>query len=356
MGAVQFLSPTAGIGLTAGTLICFKHSKTGSQVSFKAQPVRVALSSDGGQSWRLTGTAAPVGLTPSTPSGEQLVTASPARIWAIVGKGRLITTTDGGRRWRRVTIPGPVVELTRRGDRIWSVTCPHVTSRAWPLACRPQVWRAPIGTGLWTQVSLPNLTAQDADVPLTIASDQSILLDLLPATRSATGELAISTDAGSTWRTRPDPTWDGHPCMSAGDLTAAPPRTFWLLCLGGAAAGSSTKALLQSTNSGSTWRVVSAVTSLTERPSPGSIPLAEPGALAAGSAHRVWLSTTNGLVESDDGGGTWTEVSSAFDPGGWPTVISILDARHAWILAPGAGLWSTTDGTHWKPAGPLHTE
>jgi photosystem II stability/assembly factor-like uncharacterized protein len=356
MGAVQFLSPTTGIGLTASTLICFEQGKTGSQVSFKAQPVSVALSNDGGQSWRLTGTAAPTGPTPSTASGEQLVAASPARIWAIVGKGRLLATADGGRSWRRVTFPGPVVELTRSGNRIWAATCLHVTSSSWPLACRPQLWRAPIGTGFWTQVSLPNLTAQDPDVHLTIASGQSMLLDLLPATRSVTGEMAISTNGGSTWRTRPDPTWDGHSCMSAGDLTAAPPRTFWLLCLGGAAAGSSTKALLRSTNSGGTWSAVSAVTSLTRKPPSDSIPLAEPSALAAGSAQRVWLSTTNWLAESDNAGRTWADVSSAFDPGGWPTVISVLDATHAWLLAPGAGLWSTTDGAHWKPTGPLHTE
>jgi hypothetical protein len=355
MGAVQFLSPTAGIGVTASTLLCFKHSKTGTQVSFRAEPVRIALSSDGGRSWRLTGTVAPVGPTLSSPSGEQLVAASPDRVWAIVGKGRLLATTDGGRSWRRIAIPAPALGLASSGDHIWSMTCARVMSRASQFACRPQLWRALISSGVWTQVTLPKLTAQEPYLGLTVSSGGTILLDLLTAGPSATAEMAISTDAGSTWHTRSDPTWNGHPCMSAGDVASAAPATFWLLCLGGAAAGSSTKALLQSTNSGRTWRVVSAVSSLTRQPPPGSIPLAEPSALAAGSTQRVWLSTTNSLAESDDGGRTWNSVPSAFDPDGWSTVISVLDARHAWLLAPGVGMWSTTDGVRWNATGPLHT-
>jgi photosystem II stability/assembly factor-like uncharacterized protein len=205
------------------------------------------------------------------------------------------------------------------------------------------------------QVTLPTLTAQDPDVNLAIASDQNIVVDLPNTANRARGEMAISTDDGKSWHTRTDPTWGGRPCTGVGDLTATAPGTFWLLCLGGAAAGSSTKALLQSTNSASTWRTVSSLRSLIRRPPRGSLPLAEPSALAAGSAQRVWLATTNWLAESDDGGKTWNNVPAASDPGGWPTVISVLDARHAWLLAPGAGLWSTTDGENWKPTGPLHT-
>ncbi len=355
MGAVQFFTPTDGIGLTASTLICSKHSKTGSQVSLRTQPVRLALSSDGGRSWRLTGTVALAASTTPMTSGEQLVAASSNRVWAIGGNGGLLATADKGRSWRRVMIPGRAVQLARSGDHVWSLTCVKVKSRAWPSACRPQLWRAPIGTGAWVRVMLPKLTAQDPDVNLAIASGQSIVVDLLNTGIRARGEMAISTNGGSNWHTRPDPIWDGHPCTGVGDLTATAPSTFWLLCLGGAAAGSSTKALLESTNSASTWSTVSAVTSLVRRPPRGSLPLAEPSALAAGSTKRVWLATTNGLAESADGGKTWNDVPAAFDPGGWPTVISVLDARHAWLLAPGAGLWSTTDGENWKPTGSLHT-
>lgn len=85
------------------------------------------------------------------------------------------------------------------------------------------------------------------------------------------------------------------------------------------------------------------------------MPLAEPSALAAGSPTRLWLSLTNGLAESNDSGRQWTDVPHAFDPGGWSTVIDVFDPEHAWVLAPGTGLWRTTDGLLWHADGPLNT-
>ncbi len=356
MGAVQFFSPTSGVGLTAAQLICFKRGRTGSQVSLRPQPVRVAVTGDGGRSWQVTGTAAPAGPPRASPSGEELVAGSPQRLWAVVGSGRLVDTGDAGRNWRQATFPGPVLQLLRSGDELWSLSCPHVASPNAPLACRPQLWHAPIDSGIWTQVTVPGLTAQAPEyVDMAVTEDRRVLLSLMTAGRTATGELAISTDAGVTWRTRLEPRWDGHACTFGGALAGAPPTTFWLLCVGTGAAGSSPKGLLQTTDSGSTWTTVSAVPSLTRKPPPGSISVSEPSALAAGSVDRLWLAVTNGLTQSDDGGRSWSVVPTAVDPGGWPTTIAVLDAQHAWLLAPGAGLWSTTDGRHWEPVGALHT-
>jgi hypothetical protein len=90
------------------------------------------------------------------------------------------------------------------------------------------------------------------------------------------------------------------------------------------------------------------------RPGSGSIPLQEPSALAAGSDGRLWLSLTNGLAESDDGGHRWT-YPRIVNPYGWETMLNVLDANHAWLLAPGAGLWRTTDGLHWRAISSLNT-
>ena len=57
--------------------------------------------------------------------------------------------------------------------------------------------------------------------------------------------------------------WDG---------LAAARKNWWLLCLGGAAAGASEKALLHTTDRGRTWTVISQVTSLTTPPPPGARP------------------------------------------------------------------------------------
>jgi len=94
---------------------------------------------------------------------------------------------------------------------------------------------------------------------------------------------------------RSDPSWMGRPCRAA--AFAAAGRSWWLLCLGSAAAGSSEKALLDTTDGGRIWTTASQVMSLTAPPRPGAIPLQEP---------------------------------------------------HAWLLAPGQGLWRTTDGRHWR--------
>jgi hypothetical protein len=186
------------------------------------------------------------------------------------------------------------------------------------------------------------------------AASTDLVLALPAARRNANAELLTSEDAGLRWTIRPVPTWDQNTCglLGALALTAQGPRTFWLLCLGGAAAGSSAKGLLRSTNGGVTWNTISAATSPIKRPAPGAIPLEEPIALAAGSQKRLWLSLTNGLAESTDGGRRWVNVPRALDPGG---VIDTFDSEHAWLLAPGAGLWRTTDGLNWRPDGPLNT-
>jgi len=288
---------------------------------------------------------------------EQLVASSATSLWALVGDGRVVETYDGGQHWKVSPIAGPAVEITRGGGYVWALSCPPATSSTSPSACGPRLWRAGIRTGVWVQVALPNITAQAPEFDdLSISPDGDMMLNVFTAGRIVTGELLISTNSGGHWRARPDPTWDRQPCTFGGMLTAASPHTFWLLCIGGAAAGSSTKGLLRTTNAGITWSLVAAAPSLTQPPAAGSIPLEEPGALAAGSPNRLWLSLTNGLAESDNGGQTWNNVAAAFDPGGWPTVISVLDTSHAWVLAPGAGLWRTTDGQDWQAVGPLNTE
>ena len=88
---------------------------------------------------------------------------------------------------------------------------------------------------------------------------------------------------------------------------------------------------------------------------PDSIPAEEPSALATGSRTRLWMSLTNGLAESNDGGRRWT-FARIINPEGWSTTLDVLDADHAWLLAAGAGLWRTTDGIHWHTIGPLNTQ
>jgi hypothetical protein len=354
MGAVQFFSASSGVGITAERFPCFRGMTGGANVTFQSQTVHLASTGDAGRSWRITGVSVPLGVVSGGVSGEQVAATSPTDVWAIVGKGRLVATRDGGSHWLVQAIPTPVAQIATSGGVVWALTCPRHALPAAPVGCQPELWHTSLSTTAWTRVTLPSATAEDPFTARFALTRSNIVIELLEAGRRPDGLLLVSHDTGRTWTKRGAPAWDHNECDNPADVTAASPRTFWLLCLGGAAAGSSTKGLLKSTDAGQTWRTASAATSLTRRPHPGSIPFQEPSALAAGSKTRLWLSLTNGFAESNDGGQRWTNVPQAFDPGGWETVIDDFSASHAWVLAPGAGMWRTNDGLDWRPIRPLN--
>jgi photosystem II stability/assembly factor-like uncharacterized protein len=353
MGAVHFLSVTSGVGITAQDFSCFGRARIGTSVGAQRQSVRLAVTSDGGRWWHVGGATLPVGPESGGVGSEQMIATSTADVWAIVGKGRLIATHDGGMHWQVQTIPKPVVAIATGARSLWAVSCPDAASRTFTFACRPELWRTRSGDHSWARVALPHVTAQGSFTVRFALTAKDMIVALTDASAHANGVLLSSDDAGLRWVMRRAPTWDHNKCDEAA-LAAHAPSTFWLLCLGGAAAGSSTKGLLRTTDAGRTWTTVSAVRSLVRRPRPGSIPLEEPGALAAGSRRRLWLSLINRLAESNDAGRRWT-YPSVFNQDGAATALDVLDARHAWLLASGAGLWRTTGGLRWRVVGPLNT-
>jgi hypothetical protein len=136
---------------------------------------------------------------------------------------------------------------------------------------------------------------------------------------------------------------------SAGSFTAAGMDDWWLLCTGGAAADSSTKALMRSVDAGQTWTVAAAITSLASPPRAWSLPYQDGAVIAAGTPRRLWIATPNTLSLSQDGGTLWSRVG--FNPGGHLGQFDVLSGTVAWMLAPGDGLWQTTDGITWHAIG-----
>ncbi|HWE15185.1 MAG TPA: hypothetical protein VG365_16795 [Solirubrobacteraceae bacterium] len=288
-----------------------------------------------------------------------MAATSSADVWALVGKGRVVATHDAGLHWEVQAIPGPVGQLATVGSVVWAMSCSDATSRTSAESCRPQLWRTRSANS-WKRLALPRVTAEDpSSVQFAITASGDVIVNVIEArARPPFGELLVSHDDGVRWIRRPPPRWREH--NECGEwrpaiLTTVSLRTFWLLCLGQGAAGSSSKVLLRSTDAGRSWATVSAV-SLDQRFRPGEIPGEEPSDLAAGSHTMLWLSLTNNLAETNDGGRHWTYVPTrAVDTRGLPTVLDALSASHAWLLALGARLWHTTDGLHWRALGPLNT-
>ena len=310
--------------------------------------MRLALTADGGDSWDLAGAAIPLPTSSVEPASEQVVASTVRRVWALVGSGQVVETVDGGAHWTVESLPGPVVALALADHFVWALACPQTS----PGSCHPVLERASGAGGGWTHLPLPRVVSAP-DPQIAVASDGELIIQANGAAGKA-GALLYSLDLGARWTQEPDPTWSGNRCTSGG-LLAAVPNRWWLLCVGGAAAGSSTKGLLRSTDDGRTWATVSAVTTLTQPPPSGTISAAEPSALAATSSDQLWLSLQNGLAGSRDGGTLWADVMGV-NSEGFTTRLDVLSSSHVWLLAPGAGLWHTTDGAHWSALGPLNTE
>ncbi len=204
--------------------------------------------------------------------------------------------------------------------------------------------------GRWQREPLPPLAV--AAYPRLAFLSAATVVVLASRASDARPLLVLSTDAGRHWASRAAPAGPGHLCTADTSMTAAGPRDWWLLCTGGAAAGSSTMALLRTGDAGRTWTTAAAITSLAQAPRPGGLPGGDAVTLAAGSATRLWLALVNGAATSADGGRSWTAIAG-ISPQGALGSFDVQSATSAWLLTPGTGLWHTADGRRWQPLGPV---
>jgi hypothetical protein len=341
LGAIRFVSPDKGLALTASRIECevALGDGRGTEVYFQAQPVRLAETSDAGRHWVTSGTE--LAAAPQPAALEQVAAVDGARIWVVSGTGKLLVTANAGATWATQSLPAPVVAAASAGGWLWALSCPPVTGNS----CRPDVERMRLPAGTWTPTrpgSLTSLLEPQLDV-LSATAAVVVLQGAHPA-------LASTADGGARWTVRAAPAGPQNMCHGDGDsrlFTAAGLGDWWLLCTGGAAAGSSTKALMRSVDAGQTWTVVASVPALSASAPPGSLARQGAVAIAAGSPEVLWLATPNTVTESTDGGVTWSQ--SLFNPQGTFGQFDVQSSTHAWLLAPGAGLWQTTDGTTWRP-------
>jgi hypothetical protein len=343
LGAIRFVSSDKGLALTAPRIECDVPlgGGRGTDVSFQAQPVRLAATSDAGRHWVTSGTELPA--APQSTALEQVAAVDGTRIWVVSGTGTLQVTGNAGATWAAQSLPAPVLAAASAGGWLWALSCPPVTSNT----CRPDVEQMKLPAGTWT-ATRPGSPASLLEPQLDVLSATAAVV-VLQGTHPA---LASTTDGGARWTVRAAPAGPQNMCHGDGDsrlLTAAGLRDWWLLCTGGAAAGSSTKALMRSVDAGQTWTVAASVPNLAAPARPGSLARQDAVAIVAGSPEMLWLATPNTVTGSTDGGVTWSQ--SLFNPQGTFGQFDVQSSTHAWLLAPDAGLWHTTDGTTWRPVG-----
>jgi photosystem II stability/assembly factor-like uncharacterized protein len=341
LGAIDFLSAGLGLALTAAEIPCQDHG-----TEFVPAQVRLAVSRDGGHSWVTQGAV----LSPGgrEPGAEQIAAVSARRAWALTAAGQLLLTRDAGAAWTVQPLPAPVLGIGKAGGTLWALSCPRLTG----LACRPVLERYDGGWRRW-----PVPPRRSGAYWLLAALSSRAAVFLVSRAGSAAATLVSTGDAGRHWTRRPAPRGPvpGHGrgglCQVYAGIASAGPRRWWLLCDGDGAAGQDTSALMTTADAGRTWHTAASVRSILAAPPPGSLPYQEPLAIAAGPAGRLWLATANGLAASTGAGARWAAVPGV-DPQGARPAFDVLSARQAWLLAPGVGLWSTSDGSSWHPAGP----
>jgi photosystem II stability/assembly factor-like uncharacterized protein len=344
LGAIRFVSRDVAVALTAPQIECDVPlgDGRGTDVYSQGQPVRLATTSDGGLHWVTSGTELPV--TQSGATG-QVAAVDGARTWVVSGSGRLLVTGDAGVTWVAQPVPRPVLAAASAGGWLWALSCPPVNANF----CRPEVERMKLPGGTWTSTR-PGAATSLLEPQLDVLSATAAVV-LLQGTHPA---LASTADGGARWTVRAAPAGPRDMCRGDGDnilLAAAGPRDWWLLCTGGAAAGSSVKALMRSVDAGQTWTVAASIPSLAEPVGPGALPRQDATAIAAGSPEVLWIATPNTMWDSTDGGVTWRQ--ALFNEQGAFGQFDVQSGTLAWLLAPDAGLWHTTDGTTWRPVGGL---
>ncbi len=346
---------------------------TGFALAVHGQHLVLARTADGGRTWRVVDGQMPslgVAAGTATATGTaQVQFTSPADgyYWTAPPVGEspsaLWTTSDGGTAWRRAPIGPTVYDATAIQRNVWALvgSCPGTGA-----ACT-----------LWVEVSTDGgATWQPAAglVPASVGPAASLVELARVSTTSAyvysgvggAATLAFTSDAGATWSTRP------VPCTAPDDLGAelalSSTADLWLVCGGQASGGSQEKALFRSSDGGSTWALAAETAGLGSAgaaapPGVGALPVAGYVApysighknLAVLTPSTAWLFPSRGVVSvTTDGGTRWKAVAPLADAGfgsGAPGNVTFTTDTDGWVVEQGVGLWHTTDGVRWRPAG-----
>lgn len=297
---------------------------------------------DGGRAW----TQAVPDLQPTT----ALTGAGPI-LWGAgspADSGAVLRSADGGRTWTTAAdLPGTVTGLSASGAELWATD--------WSLGVGWSLYRHSPGAG-WQRIYVlgADRLGQRSPLALDMFGATGVMVSTSGPSQDHPGQVApasvtTTADGGRSWgpdRAVPDPS-----LLYAASF--AGPSVGWALedDAGGQASPSVT--LLATADAGGQWLTVGGLPRDLTRSVTGmgvellasgtGLVWADQGSYA--QAHLVLLVTT-------DGGRSWRRydlpaglnAAPAASGTAQPPTLWFSSPRAGWLLVPGAGVWSTTDG------------
>jgi hypothetical protein len=312
--------------------------------------IQVETTTDGGNAWSILP-------PPSVPYRTQAANSVTDIYFADQSNGFLFgpgleMTHDGGRTWTSGSIPS-VVQVLGGGGYAYAL------SQNVGLSEPPSLWRAPLGSSAWTQLSLPpsavtGLPAgQSTSYELAVEGQILLLLQegLGGPLRTATqvGALWSSTDAGASWTSHPVPCSPADGGAVVMSVALNHPDAWLVDCFDNEQSSQelSTQQHLYGTgDAGGHW------VRLADPTTTGG-----PELLADNGSGHAFLATQSGgmdeLVGTFDGGVTWSDVLPSTGFQGWAD-LQFVDASTGFVVVPPglatANLFRTEDGGQtWTP-------
>ncbi|HVD03505.1 MAG TPA: hypothetical protein VNF75_05160 [Candidatus Dormibacteraeota bacterium] len=347
LASIEFLSPSDGIGVTFSTVMCAQHRSRvgGIQTKTEPYPERLAVTRNAGTTWTVEGSQLPKAVRSSPGPPPSLAFTTITSGW-VAGNGALAGTADEGTQWTLSQLGSRVVGLGQSGNETLALTSPRAggTSGSWRL------WHTSGAGTSWQPGSVLPIPAVDALTAFALgpAPGWAAVAVTHAITSGRLSALVVTSDAGSTWTTRESPCasklWFG---MAAIAIPA--PAALVSVCEGSGATGSTPKGIYVSQNAGATWSPRALLPTLGTG-DPTGLPPQDFASLGVNQTGELWIATINELSGSRDGGYSWSAVPGV-NLGGSGAVFSFIRPLDGWMLAPGAGLWRTTNGRTWVAVG-----
>ncbi len=316
---------------------------------------------DGGRRWFIDGPALFLPVADGASAVSDLAVRSASEAYAYGGSGggsSIVVTTDAGKRWWRAYLGQAVVAAAQRGSDIWALAAgPQSPPSAVNAVAVMWLYDSTNGGRSWTYRStLPALRGWEADLARPSANVGFALVKGFGTEQAADAGIVETTDGGATWIRRSDPcerNCGPHSFGFTQRLQAASPTSLWLFCGAKPSAGTQAELVWRSSNSGRTWKLVSAstpgghvrsgdISAVGELPETGTT-----GDLSAPSRSAAWLIMPGSdvLWKTTDGGRVWTAVTPARIDQQIPGEFSL--AQRSVFVRMAYALWRRTSGV-WK--------